>query len=148
MIASCISAGFVMVTGTRLYSLFWLLYTCHLALRITYPLKSFEMVNSNYNRAMYITEVLIALLIATAPSVVSIGLSNYGIVTFPPIQCGCTNRTYLFYTMVLPIAFVVCACGTLMLLTLYKIHMVSFTMYQLYSSYRIYLNRSPGAYFL
>ena len=125
----CNSAGFLMLSGTRLYTLFWLLYICHLALKVFYPLKSYKLVNSNYNRAVYIAEVLIAIFIATAPSVVSIGLSNYGIVTFPPIQCGCTNRVYLFYTMVLPITLVVCIYGTLMLLTLYKIHVVSFMLY-------------------
>ena len=108
-----------------MYSLFWLLYISHLALKIFYPLKSIQLFNSDHSREIFIAEVLIICFIATAPSVVSIGMSNIGIVTFPPIQCGNSNRMYYFYTAVFPIMIVTCISGILMILTLHKLHMVS-----------------------
>ena len=125
LVISCTSAGFLILSGTNLYSLFWLLYISHLALKIFYPLKSIQVFNSDHSREVFIAEILIAFFIATAPSIVSIGLSNIGIVTFPPIQCGNSNRTYCFYTAVLPVMIVTCISGSLMILALYKLHMVN-----------------------
>ena len=125
LVLSCTSAGFLILSGTNLYSLFWLLYISHLALKIFYPLKSIQVFNSDHSREVFIAEILIAFFIATVPSIVSIGLSSIGIVTFPPIQCGNSNRTYYFYTAVLPIMIVTCISGSLMILVLYKLHMVS-----------------------
>ena len=95
-----------------------------MAVRIFSPRKYDKLFLSDYNKAIIIIEIFIILLIATAPSIVGIGLSKYGIVTFPPIQCGCTDRVYLFYTTVLQIVFGVLLCGILMLFIVYKIHMV------------------------
>ena len=111
-----------------LYCYFWLLYTFHLALKIFYPLKSAKLFNSRYSKAVYIIAVLIGFFIATAPPIVSAGLSNYEIVTFPPVQCGNSNRAYFFYASVVPIMTTICASMILMLLTLYKIHVVSLMM--------------------
>ena len=98
---------------------------CSMALKIFYPLKSIQLFNSDHSREIFIAEVVIIFFITTAPSVVSIGMSNIGIVTFPPIQCGNSDRTYYFYTAVFPIMIVTCISGVLMILTLHKLHMVS-----------------------
>ena len=118
--------GFLVVTGTLLYSYFWLLYICHLTLKVFFPLKSAKLFNSDYSRIVYITEILIGTFIATTPSIVNTVLSNYEIIVFPPIQCGNSNRTYFFYTLLVPVITMVSACGILMSLTLYKIHLVSY----------------------
>ena len=97
-----------------------------MALKILFPLKSVELFDPGYSRIVYIAEVLIALCIATAPSIVNVGFSSYGIITYPPIATMWKlHRVYYFYTSVIPIMTVICICGILMLLTLYKIHMVS-----------------------
>ena len=91
----------------------------------TFPLKSVKLFDSGYSRIVYIAEVFIALLIATAPSIVNLGFSSYGIITYPPILYGNSN-VYYFYLSVIPIMTVIAMyiCGILMLLTLYKVHMV------------------------
>ena len=116
----------MVVTGTLLYTYFWLLYICHLTLKVFFPLKSAKLFNSDYSRIVYITEILIGTFIATTPSIVNTVLSNYEIIVFPPIQCGNSNRTYFFYTLLVPVITMVSACGILMSLTLYKIHLVSY----------------------
>ena len=117
--------GFVILTGILLYSYFWLLYTCHLSLKIFFPLKSARLFDSDNKRVVYITEILIGIIITTAPSIVNTALYNYEIISFPPVQCGNSNRTYHFYTLILPLMTVVCLCGIMMSLTVYKIHVVS-----------------------
>ena len=116
-------------TVVRLYGYFWLLYLCHLTLKIFFPLKSAKLFKSDYKRVVYFTEILLGIFITTAPSIVNTLLSNYGIVTFPPVFCGNSNGTYNFYTLVVPVMTTICLCGILMSLTLYNIHVVSFVMY-------------------
>ena len=116
----------MVVTGTLLYTYFWLLYICHLTLKVFFPLKSAKLFNSDYSRIVYITEILIGTFIATTPSIVNTVLSNYEIIVFPPMQCGNSNRTYFFYTLLVPVITMVSACGILLSLTLYKIHLVSY----------------------
>ena len=101
-----------------------MLYICHLALRIFYPMKSAKFFNS---RSIHIVEILIVLFIGTVPSIVSAGLSNYEIITFPPIQCA-LNREARYYEVVVPVVTSIAISEILMLLTLYKIHVVSFVL--------------------
>ena len=113
-------------SGLVLYSYIWLLYILHLALKLFFPLKSAKLSNSGYSRAIYITEFLIVILIGTVPSIISAVHSRYRIGMFPPIHCGgLIDRTYIFYTTTLPILVAVCVSLILMMLILYKVHMVS-----------------------
>ena len=123
---ACISAGFLILSaGTLLYAYFWLLYICHLTLKIFCPLKSAKLLNSHYKRVIYITGILTGISVTIVPSIVNTVLYNYEIVSFPPVQCGNSNRTYHFYTVIFPLMITVCICGILMSLILYKIHVVS-----------------------
>ena len=120
-----ISVGFLISTVVRLYGFFWLLYLCDLSLKILYPLKSAILFKSDYKRVVYSAEILIAIIIATVPSIVSVVLSNYNITRFPPVQCGHSDDTYHIYSLAIVALTTVCVSGVLMSLTLYKIHMVS-----------------------
>ena len=117
--------GFLISSGITLCSCFWFLYVCHLALRMLFPLKSAKLFNSDYSRAIYIAEILLVLLIATIPSIVSAGLSNYKINTFPPTMCRSYGELHLYDT-VIPVMSTSCFSMILMILALYKIHLVSF----------------------
>ena len=121
---SYISAGCLVTSGFVVYAYFWLLYICHLAINIFYPLKSAKFFNS---RTIYIMELLLVFVIGTTPSIVSAGLSNYEILLFPPTQCG-NNDAIGFYEVILPTMISITICGILMLLILYKIHVVSMHM--------------------
>ena len=70
------------------YTYFWLLYICHLAIKIFYPLKSAKLFNSDYSTAIYIVEIIVIVVIGTTPAIVNAGLSKYEILVFPPSQCG------------------------------------------------------------
>ena len=123
-----ISVDALLSFGTVLFNLFWVLYTSHLVLKLSHPLKSIKIFNSDYSRAIYIVEVLIALFIATAPSVVGAGLSKYRIVSFPPTHCE-NYGVYCFYSFIFLVISAVCVSVILMLLALYKIHLVSLTLH-------------------
>ena len=117
------SAGCLVTSGFVMFSYFWLLYICHLALHIFYPLKSTKLFNSDYSRIIYIVEFTIIFVIGTTPSVVSAALSRYEISGFPPILCN-SNHATRFYELILPITICITFFGILMLSTLYKIHVV------------------------
>ena len=121
---SYISVACLGTSGFVVYAYFWLLYISHLALNIVYPLKSAKYFNSEYIRIIYIVELIFIFVIGTTPSIVSTAFSHYEILFFPPTQCGTTDAIR-FYEVILPTMFCVTVCGILMLLTLYKIHVVS-----------------------
>ena len=94
-----------------------------------YPLKSDKLFNSDYSRIIYITEVLIVFLIGIIPSIMlaTVG-SNYRIIGFPPIYCG-LDLTYRIYVLVFPVLITNSAMIILMLLVVYRLHMVSLMVY-------------------
>ena len=112
-----------------IYSYFWLLFVCHLALKVFYPLKSAKFFNSDHSRIIYIAEILIVFLIGTIPSIIlaTVG-SNYGVIGFPPIYCA-LNSTYRFYVIFTPVLVTNCASGILMLLVICRLHLVSLMVY-------------------
>ena len=124
----CISVGLLFSSGIVLYGYFWFLYVCHLAIRMMLPIKSAKLFNSDYSRKIYIAEILVAFFIATIPSFVNAGLSNYKISTFPPTLCRSYGNLH-FYETVIPIMSTLCVTVILMLLVLYKIHLVSSVIY-------------------
>ena len=137
LLLSHISVGCLVTSGFVVYTYFWLWYICHLALNIVFPLKSAKFHNSDYRRIIIIVELLFILVIGTTPSIVSAGLSYYEIISFPPIQCT-SNGVILFYEVIIPIMICITICGILMLLTLYKLHVVSLITYLKFSySYTI-----------
>ena len=94
-----------------------------------YPLKSAKLFNSDYSRIIYITEVLIVFLIGIIPSVILAAVrSVYGINGFPPLYCP-INSTYRFYMIVIPILITNGSGIILMLLVIYRLHMVSLMVY-------------------
>ena len=126
--ALCISVGFLFSSGIVLYGYFWFLYVCHLAIRMMLPIKSVKHFNSDYSRKIYIAEILGAFFIATIPSFVNAGLSNYKISTFPPTLCRSYGNLH-FYGTIIPNMGILCVTMILMLLVLYKIHLVSSMIY-------------------
>ena len=94
-----------------------------------YPLKSAKFFNSDYSRIIYITEVLIVFLIGIIPSVILAAVgSSYGVIGFPPLYCA-INSTYTFYVTVIPILITNSSSVILMLLVIYRLHMVSLMVY-------------------
>ena len=124
-----IFVGSLTVTGVVLYAYFWLLYVCHLALKVFYPLKSAKIFNSDHSRIICIAAILIIFLIGTVPSIIlaTVG-SNYRIIGFPPIYCG-IGLTYRIYVLVIPIMVTNSAIVILMLLIVYSLHTVSLMVY-------------------
>ena len=118
------SVGCLFFCGLVLYSYIWLIYIIHLAMRLFYPLKSAKLSNSGYSRAIYTGEVLTALFIAAIPPIINAGLSKYRIAIYPPLYCANTD-TDNFYLTTLPILISVFISLVLMLLVLYKVHVVS-----------------------
>ena len=117
--------GVLIISGALLYSYFWLLYICHLALKVFYPLRSAKLFKSHHSRVIYIAEVLVVFLIATVPSIIlAIIGQNYNIIGFPPTFCV-IDTTYRIYVIVIPILVTSCVSIILMSLVIYRLHMVN-----------------------
>ena len=69
-------------------------------------------------------EVFVVFIIGTTPYIVFASTSKYEVVRLPAIFCG-YNTTYMFYATVLPTITVGSGGLILMLLVLYKLHIVS-----------------------
>ena len=121
-----VSVGCVVFSGLVLYTTIWLVYAIHLAFSLIFPLKLTKFSKSGYSRVVYIAEVLIVYLYGTVPSIVSAAQSRNRMISFPPTFCdGYDDQAYLFYTITLPIIVAVCINLIVMILILYKVHMVS-----------------------
>ena len=117
--------GTVVVSGAVLYSYLWSLYVVHLALKLFYPIKSDKLFKSDHRRKIFIAEVLIVFLIATIPSILVATVGpNYKIATFPPIYCA-NDGVYLLLLSVIPNLITSFVNHILILLILYKLHIVS-----------------------
>ena len=114
--------------------MFWFLYIFHLALKLLYPLKSAKLDRSEHSKKIHIMEVVVVLTIGTTPYIVFAATSKYEVVRLPPIFCG-YNTTYLFFATVLPTIGVGSGGLLLMLLVLYKLHIVSLTAMPLYAKF-------------
>ena len=121
-----IDIGFVWTSGIVVYGFFWLLFVFHLALRILSPQKSSKLDNSDHSKRIHTIEVVAAIVVGTVPYIVFAGTSKYQFARFPPYYCV-YDTTYLFYGTVLPTLIPGCVGLILMLLVLYKIHIVSST---------------------
>ena len=116
--------GFIWTSVTVIYGLFWLLYLFHLALKLLDPLKSAKLDNSVNSKRNHIIEVCVVLVIGITPFVIFAGTSKYEVVRSPPVLCG-YNATYMFYATILPSITIGSGGLVLMLLVLYKLHIVS-----------------------
>ena len=128
MYSFIISLGTIFTSGIILYGYFWTLFIAHLALKLFYPLKSDKLFKSDYSRIIFITEILIVFLIGTLPSVLTASVGqNYRIDTYPPIYCGIFGATIL-YVSVLPAVILGLFSNILVLMIIYKLHIVSLMM--------------------
>jgi len=116
--------GSTIISGVVICGYFWLLYVCHLALKVFYPLKSAKLFKSDYSRIIYIAEILTILLIGSIPAIVLAIGSNYRIISFPPIYCG-VDSTYRIYVLFIPVLVTNGTMMILMSLVVYSLHIVS-----------------------
>ena len=120
-----ISVGTVLLSGIAVYSYLWNLYVIHLAIKLFFPIKSSKLFKSDHSTKIFIAEVVIVFIVGSVPSILigTVG-PNYEIVTYPPIFCG-SNGLALLLASVFPHLIVSFISHTLILLILYKLHIVS-----------------------
>ena len=122
-----IPVGTIISSGANVYSYLWNLYVVHLAIKLFYPIKSFKLFNSDHSRKIFIAEVVIVFIVGSVPSILIATVGpNYQIVTNPPIYCG-SDGVPLLLVSVFPNLIVSFISHTLILLILYKLHIVRIT---------------------
>ena len=121
------SVGFSYYSITSLYCYFWLLYTLHLFLRVSSPIRMVQLEQSKHAGKFHIFEVTCAVLLGTIPYIIFASRQEFHIATFPPFYCG-ANPTQNFYSSILPTVVVSCASLIMMVIMLYKIHVVSYQL--------------------
>ena len=120
-----IPAGVILLSGIVVYTYLWNLYVVHLVIKLFFPIKSSILFESDHSRKFFITEVVIVFIVGSVPSILIATVGpNYEIVTYPPILCG-SSGVPLLLTSVFPGLIVSFISHTLILLILYKLHIVS-----------------------
>ena len=115
----------MLTSGVVIYSYLWTLYVVHLAIKLFYPIKSSKLFDSEHSRKIFIAEVVIAIFIGSIPSILIAAIGpDYEIATYPPIYCGIEGVPLLFI-LVVPNLYTASISHTLILLVLYKLHIVS-----------------------
>jgi len=125
IILSHLFVGFVLSSGILLYSMFLLVYVFHLSLRLLYPVKSRRLDQSEHNGKIHIVEISCVFIVGTVPYLALAAASKFKIAMFPPLRCVVTEA-YTFYGSIVPTIVLACVSMILMLLVLYKIHIVSY----------------------
>ena len=118
------SVGFTYSSIISLYCYFWFLFILHLFLRISSPIRMGELEQSKHAKKAHIIEVICAVLLGTVPYFIFALQQEFRITTFPPLYCS-GNAAHNFYGTILPTIVVSCASLIMMVITLYKIHVVS-----------------------
>ena len=116
--------GFTYYAITSLYTYFWLLYTLHLFLRIASPLRMTKLEQSKYAKTVHTIEITFVVLLATVPYIAIALQHRLHIATFPPLYCAAGPREN-FYGSIVPTILASCASLVMMVIMLYKIHIVS-----------------------
>ena len=115
----------MLTSGSVIYSYLWTVYVVHLAIKLFYPIKSSKLFNSDHSRKAFIAEVVIVFVIGSVPSILIAAIGpDYEIATYPPIYCGSDGLSLLIVSVV-PNLFAGFISHTLILLILYKLHIVS-----------------------
>ena len=124
-----IPVGTIISSGTIVYSYLWNLYVVHLAIKLFFPVKSSKLFNSDHSRKIFIAEVVIVFIVGSVPSIsiATVG-PNYQIATNPPLFCKSYGILPLLVT-VFPNLIVSFINHALILLILYKLHIVSLMVY-------------------
>ena len=116
--------GFTYYSITSLYAYFWLLYTLHLFLRIASPLRMAQLEQSKHAQIIHSIEITFVVLLATVPYIVFASQEQFHIVSFPPLYCG-AGPSQNFYSNIVPTILATCASLIMMVIMMYKIHIVS-----------------------
>ena len=120
-----IIVGTIISAGSIVYSYLWNLYVVHLAIKLFFPIRSSKLFKSDHSRKIFIAEVVIVFIVGSVPSILIVTVGpNYEIVTNPPIYCG-SDGVPLLLVSVFPNLIVSFISHTLILLILYKLHIVS-----------------------
>ena len=116
--------GFIYFSIICLYTYFWLLYTLHLFLRIASPLRITKLEQTKYAKTVHTIEITFVVLLAIVPYIAIALQHKFHIATFPPLYCAAGPREN-FYGAIVPTVLASCASLVMMVIILYKIHIVS-----------------------
>ena len=117
-----IPVGTMISSGIVVYLYLWSLYVIHLAIKLFFPIKSSKLFKSDHSTKMFIIEVVIVFIVGSVPPILIATVGpNYRITTHPPAVCGNSREPFL----IIPGLIAGFISYTLILLILYKLHIVS-----------------------
>ena len=113
-------------------SLWWIFHIFILLWKIQFPLHSRRFEKTHSTKCIHLTVVTLALLLPLITVISSEIKGGFTLTRFPPIVCAGADADVTYYTLVLPLVFII-GCGTTALVMIFwKIHKVRRNMF-LYS---------------
>ena len=119
-----------MITGFILHALvlqivlYWLLHLIHLFMKFIFPFAIRRYDTRKWKRIFHITEVIAINLLTAITPIYTVVDSKYYPYGFPPVLCV-PNATLTFYSLVLPLIFMLWIGTSIILLMLWRLQMVS-----------------------
>jgi len=115
--------GVVFHWGLVLLATFWLLHVIHLFIKIVYPIWSRKLDRNKTKIILHVTEVTLAFILCGLAPIIFVSVSEYSIGRFPPLLC-LSSKAVSFYTMCIPLCFMIGTGVILAIIMFWKLHKV------------------------
>jgi len=85
---------------------FWFLHVFHIYFNVQFPLKSLILKDKKKVKILHFSEISVCIFLsALGPGVVWLSNNEYNVVSLPPLLCLPATNSLIFYTICVPIIF-------------------------------------------
>ena len=116
--------GFAFHWTIVLLCIFWLLHIIHLFMKIAFPMWSRKLDRRQIKIILHVMEVVGSLCLCSIAPIAFVTVSNYNFGRFPPLLCV-PSKEVTFYTICLPLCFMMATGTILAIIMFWMLHKVS-----------------------
>ena len=129
-ISPCHFAGFLVWYSTMQFTLLWIMHISSLFWKIYFPLNTVSSKNIHRTNYIHVTCLIAALLLSLISPLASHLKGGFIMIDFPSFFCGGKETDVTFYVHLLPITILLGVGTSLLVLILWKLHMVYISTFQ------------------
>ena len=123
-LSPCHSAGFLVWYSTMLFPLLWIVHISSLFWKIYFPLTTVSFKNIRRTKYIHVTCLIAALFLSLISPMANHLKGGFIMIDFPPLFCGGRDTDVTFYVHLLPITILLGVGTSLLVLIIWKLHMV------------------------
>ena len=126
----CHSAGLLVRYSTMLFTLLWIVHISSLFWKIYFPITTVSSKNIRRTKYIHVTCLIAALLLSLISPLANYLKGGFFMYDFPSFFCGGRDADVTFYVHILPITILLGVGTSLLVLILWKLHMVYISTFQ------------------